>query len=88
MTLGVDDQGNPFYTMKRVKGISWKDLLHPSTAEHKDRAAEMQMRDHIDIFLKVCDAMAYARDQGILHKDLKPENVMVGDYGAQHIHSH
>jgi serine/threonine protein kinase len=79
--VATDPQGNPFYTMKRVRGVSWKNLLHPLKAEHKDRAAEMEMRDHMEILLKVCDAMAYAHDQGILHKDLKPENVMVGDYG-------
>ena len=39
------------------------------------------VNDLINIFLKVCDALEYAHDQGLLHQDIKPDNIMVGRHG-------
>jgi serine/threonine protein kinase/formylglycine-generating enzyme required for sulfatase activity len=68
--LGVNDQGAVFYAMKKVKGKPWSDEI-----KKKDFA------ENIDIFLRVCDAVAFAHDKGVIHRDLKPENVMLGGYG-------
>jgi serine/threonine-protein kinase len=43
------------------------------------------MEDGLEIFLKVCDAIAYAHDRGVIHRDLKPENVMVGTFGQVYV---
>ena len=67
--------------MKRVNGFSWRDLLHPRTPEHRNRAKSLTLNDHLDIMLKVCDAVSFAHEQGVLHRDIKPENIMVGSYG-------
>ncbi len=67
--------------MKRVKGFSWRDLLHPRSPEHRKRAKALTLNDHLDILLKVCDAISFAHEQGVLHRDIKPENIMVGSYG-------
>ena len=68
--LGLDENGRPFYTMKRVKGLPWS-----------ERMPELSNQENLEILLKVCDAMAYAHNQGVLHRDIKPGNVMLGDYG-------
>ncbi|HYE06784.1 MAG TPA: serine/threonine-protein kinase [Planctomycetota bacterium] len=68
--LGVDDDGTLFYAMKRVQGTTWKDAM---TARSLD--------DNLDVLLRVCDAIAFAHARGIVHCDLKPANVMLGDYG-------
>jgi serine/threonine protein kinase len=86
--LAKDAEGRPFFAMKKVSGTSWKDLLHPETLADPARreaaaarARSLHWRDHLDILLKVCDAVAYAHNKAILHRDLKPENIMLGDYG-------
>ena len=45
----------------------------------------MTWKDHLDVLLKVCDAVAYAHSKAILHRDLKPDNIMLGDYGEAYV---
>jgi tetratricopeptide (TPR) repeat protein len=79
--LGADAGGNLYLAMKLVRGTSWRRLLRPETAEER-RSAELYDRDdHLRILLAVCRAVEYAHAKGVLHRDLKPDNVMVGDYG-------
>ena len=60
----------PFYVMKEIKGISWQEVL-----------AEKTRDENIDIFNNVVDAMGFSHSRNILHCDLKPENVMLGEFG-------
>ncbi|HEX3134398.1 MAG TPA: serine/threonine-protein kinase, partial [Planctomycetota bacterium] len=79
--LLADANGQLQLVMKRVDGFSWRDLLHPRSEAHQERARALGLDDHLDILLKVCDGVSFAHGRGILHRDLKPENVMVGAYG-------
>ncbi|MBM4031644.1 MAG: hypothetical protein FJ291_07645 [Planctomycetes bacterium] len=42
---------------------------------------ETSLGDLLQVFLKVCDGVAFAHSRGVVHRDLKPANIMVGDYG-------
>ena len=46
------------------------------------RDEEMEIDLSVPVLLKVCDALTYAHEQGILHRDIKSENIMIGDHGA------
>ncbi|BBM86204.1 serine/threonine-protein kinase [Candidatus Uabimicrobium amorphum] len=76
-----NEQGEILIAMKLVKGVSWKQLLYPKTTEEQEKADQYDFEAHLQILLSVCDALNYAHNKGIIHCDLKPENIMIGDYG-------
>ncbi len=67
--------GRPYFTMKLVQGCTLADLLKPSADGGRDQPRLL------GIFEQVCQAVAFAHNKGVIHRDLKPDNVMVGDYG-------
>ncbi|MFT5258484.1 MAG: serine/threonine protein kinase [Saprospiraceae bacterium] len=79
--LGEDADGEVVMSMKLVKGTTWAKLLHPATPEEYTAAASYISSQHLSILLSVCNAIAYAHSKFIAHCDLKPENIMVGEFG-------
>ncbi len=80
--LGTNDEDQPFYVMKFVQGRTMKKILdefHALPAGSSDR--EVEQSKLLQMFLSLCQTVAYAHSRGVLHRDLKPENVMVGPYG-------
>ncbi len=76
--------------MKLVKGRTLKEILEADAAElAHHRLSRWDYRDrlhyHVEIFLRVCDAVGYAHSRGIIHCDLKPENLMLGEYGEAYV---
>lgn len=64
--------GRPYYTMNLVDGPRLADLL-------KVRASTADRRDEwLRVFVQVCEAVAYAHGRGVIHRDLKTANVMIG----------
>ena len=73
--LGVFPDARPCITMKLVEGHTLAELL-------KQRAAPSQdLPRFLSIFEQICQALAYAHAQGVIHRDLKPHNIMVGAFG-------
>ncbi|MEZ6059146.1 MAG: protein kinase [Planctomycetaceae bacterium] len=68
--LGCTGDGKLFYSMKQVQGTAWNKTIR-----------ERSLEENLEIFMKLCDAVAYAHSRGVINRDLKPENVVVGDYG-------
>ncbi len=79
--LGIDADGRVFFTMKLVKG---QDLAHIFELVGQRQNGWTQTRA-LNVLLKVCEAMAYAHAKGVIHRDLKPPNIMVGRYGEVHV---
>ena len=68
--LGMDEAGHLFYSMKELKGRPWSDSIGHQT-----------LQENLDVLLRVGDAVAFAHSRGVIHRDLKPQNVMLGEYG-------
>src|SRR5262249_38314670 len=64
--LGVSPEGVPYFTMKLVHGVGFDQWLRARPTGTSERVPQ-----GLEIFLKVCDAISYAHDRGVIHRDLK-----------------
>ena len=69
------------FTMRKIEGETFAQILK----ERKQHIEENNEQKILSIFQKVCDALSYAHDQGFVHRDLKPDNIMVGKFGEVYV---
>jgi serine/threonine protein kinase len=79
--MGIDPEGKPFFTMELLPGDSLKDIVSGLRKRDSGYVSKYSLDSLLSIYLKVCDAMAYAHSRGVLHLDLKPSNIRVGLFG-------
>jgi serine/threonine-protein kinase len=75
--LSTDASGQPFFTMKRLTGTTLRKLL----AEPGDTSRQRLLR----AFAEVCLAVELAHTRGVIHRDLKPDNIVLGDFGEVYV---
>ena len=81
-SLGAYENGRPFYAMRFVEGDSLKDAIERYHKEHaRPDPTAVEFRKLLARFIDVCEAIAFAHSKGVLHRDLKPHNVMLGRFG-------
>ncbi len=80
-TFGADEHGQPFYTMKLVQGVTLKDVVKGLAAGDEETIRTYPLSALLSILDKVCDGMRFAHSQNVIHRDLKPDNIMLGSYG-------
>ncbi|MBX3269305.1 MAG: serine/threonine protein kinase [Sandaracinaceae bacterium] len=87
-TLGRDRDGRPVLVMKRVSGASLRDLLKDD-AHRLWPLLEARWGDRqsacLGVLADVADALERAHARGVVHRDVKPENVMVGEFGEVYL---
>jgi eukaryotic-like serine/threonine-protein kinase len=76
-----DDQ-QPFYTMRLVKGRTLSEAAHAYHENRKEgHVASLELVTLLNAFVSVCNTVAYAHSRGVIHRDLKGQNVVLGDFG-------
>ncbi len=81
---GIDDDGRPFFAMEFISGMPLDDYA-------RGRGLSPQAR--LELLAKVCDAVQHAHEKGVIHRDLKPGNILVDasgqpkvlDFGVAHV---
>jgi len=76
--LGVDDKGNLLLAMKLVQGRPWDKIL---AEDFKTLGETDLLIKHLPILRATTQALVFAHDRGVVHRDIKPSQVMVGNYG-------
>ncbi len=93
--LGYYDDGRPFYAMRFIQGESLKqatDRFHSGESARQASVSgqpkpikldqhALEFRGLLNRFIDVCNAIEYSHRQGVLHRDLKPDNIMLGEFG-------
>lgn len=80
----VYDLGGGYFTMKRVRGHTLERIL-TGIAENDPAFAAYTLRRLLVAFVQVAQALAFAHARGVVHRDLKPGNIMVGDFGEVYV---
>jgi serine/threonine protein kinase len=79
-------EGQPAFTMKLVDGETLADYLSEcASSEARASSTPYDLWSRLDRFLKICDAMEYAHARGVVHRDLKPDNVMLGTHNEVYV---
>jgi len=83
--LGAYRDGRPFYAMRFIRGDSLTDAIarfHAGAAPKRDHGQRsLELHKLLHRFVDVCNAIEYAHSRGVLHRDIKPGNVIIGKYG-------
>ncbi len=83
--LGRDGDGRPLMLMKRIEGVSLGELIRDQAHVAWSKAGEDRPSQLADIAKRVCDALAYAHSRGVTHRDIKPDNIMLGEFGEVYL---
>ncbi len=86
--LGRDAAGRPVLVMKRISGVPWSSLLadpaHPLWSKLAPGDKE-RLQANVEILMQICNGLSFAHAREVVHRDLKPDNVMIGEFGEVYL---
>ena len=83
--LQIDDNGGVYFTMREIRGQTLEVIIQSvhkvSNKRWEDTADGWNLRRLIEVLVDLCQTLSYAHMRGVIHQDIKPDNIMIGDYG-------
>ncbi|MEM7313691.1 MAG: serine/threonine-protein kinase, partial [Planctomycetota bacterium] len=84
---GTMDDGRPFYAMRYIEGQSLKAAIEQHYRDRSQTAndSSVAFRKLLSAYIDACNTIAFAHSRGVLHRDIKPGNIMLGPFGETHV---
>ncbi len=79
--MGVTEELGVYFTMKKIVGEDLKEILDKLQANLAFYEKTYPLSFLLEVFLSVCNGVAFAHSKGVIHRDLKPANIMIGEFG-------
>ncbi|HRA89770.1 MAG TPA: serine/threonine-protein kinase, partial [Planctomycetaceae bacterium] len=79
--LSRDADGNAYFTMKKLGGRDLCEILDQISAAHQPTIDQYPLDVLLNVLIQTAQCLAFAHDHGVVHRDMKPANIMIGDYG-------
>jgi serine/threonine-protein kinase len=83
--MGRTPDDRPYFTMKRVQGLSLSAVVTALSQGDQTMAERFGLRRLVTLFNQACLAVDYAHRHGVVHRDIKPDNIMAGDFGEVYL---
>jgi serine/threonine-protein kinase len=75
----------PRIVLKRIEGLEWSRLMHRADVIRDEFAVGDALDWNLGILMQVCNAVHFAHSRRFVHRDLKPDNIMVGEFGEVYV---
>ncbi len=79
--IGDDDEQGIYFSMKRISGENFFEILKRIAPGDEATIDAFPIPRRLEILADACQALAYAHARGVIHRDVKPENIWVGNFG-------
>ena len=83
--ISLNEDSKPYFTMKSMEDQSLKKIIREIVKLNPLYTKKYTLNALLEIFLKVCDAVSYAHFRRVVHLDIKPDNIMIGQHGEAYI---